>query len=92
MAQIFIASLVMTVQGDCHLEMVDGCSHGYWKELHIVQLCILSALWLVPVVAIFMRKSKRTSPTKWNATTADYGSLQQEPRGQEGEYDGGILI
>lgn len=93
--QLFIAELVRAVKGTCYVAAAEGCNQGAWKELHIAQLCILSALLIVPVTDAFL-----ASHTKVSATTEelrvlsqqdDYASIRQHAA-PASEYDEGILI
>jgi hypothetical protein len=78
MAQLFLASLVRAVKGTCHLQMEEGCSHGYWDELHIIQFCALTALLVFPMLdSYFETKTKnRTSEPEIQNALTEYGSMQ----------------
>lgn len=49
--QLGIAPLARAVQGTCHLndELVDGCSVGNWKVLHVIQIIIFVLLGIIPI-------------------------------------------
>lgn len=95
--QLFITSLVRVVSGTCHVQPVDGCSYGSWKELHLFQLILMLALLTIPIMdANVSNRDKLPIPASSIAkllpkTHPDYGSTH--PQGDEnGEYDEGILI
>jgi hypothetical protein len=57
-AQLCLPMLDETVRGDCHLSLLDTskstiamneeCNPGKWWELHVVQIILLGALFIVP--------------------------------------------
>jgi MFS family permease len=52
LAQLFMATLLEAVQGDCSEQKHDAqgeCDHGFWKKLHIIQFVVLGVLMLVPL-------------------------------------------
>lgn len=54
-AQIFMASLVRVLAGDCHLqeEPIYGtfpCHHGGWTSFHLLQMALLAVLTLIPIM------------------------------------------
>jgi len=101
-SQIYMASLVLAVQGDCHrmvsLDTTDpasNCSTGYWKELHFCEVALLGVLLLAP----FFEHLDRTQcarqleeaagrSTSSTPTTAGYGSLTAVDESEEDFFDG----
>jgi hypothetical protein len=52
LAQLFLATLVEAVQGDCREQKQEAqgdCSHGFWKQLQIIQFVVLGVLMIVPL-------------------------------------------
>jgi MFS family permease len=52
LAQLFLATLVEAVQGDCREQKQEAqgdCNHGFWKQLHIIQFVVLGVLMIVPL-------------------------------------------
>lgn len=96
MTQLYITPLVRAVEGTCHMESsTEGCSHGYWKELHIAQFCLLLALTAVPLLDTYFAPQSNPSIAAPVVVLLlpqdDYGSTHQQPEGDD-EYDKGILI
>lgn len=96
LAQLFLAALVQAVQGTCHVQMEEGCSKGYWKELHVFQFWLLTALLLVPLLDVYF-ESKRTKNRLYEARQkeglpTDYGSMEDTVEEYGQVYEVGILI
>ena len=93
--QLFIAELVRAVRGTCYVAAGEGCYQGTWKELHIVQLCILSALLIVPAIDAFLARRTKVSATpdelRVLSQQNDYASVHQHVA-PTSEYDEGIMI
>lgn len=54
-AQIFMASLVRMLAGDCHLQedsiyATVPCHHGRWTSFHLLQISLLALLTLIPIM------------------------------------------
>jgi MFS family permease len=50
--QLLFATLVELVRGDCRLAEESesaSCSHGWWRELHLIQFILLAILCVVPI-------------------------------------------
>jgi len=67
-SQIFMASLVLAVQGNCHLMTTSydttnpaiDCFSGYWKQLHWTEVSLLAVLLVVPVFEHFDRAFQKS--------------------------------
>ena len=95
LTQLFIAALVRTVKGTCYIAAAEGCYQGSWRELHIVQLCLLSALLAVPITDAHLASHSKlpASPDEVRLLVQqdDYASVHQHAA-PASEYDEGILI
>ena len=93
--QLFISALVRTVKGTCYIAAVEGCYQGSWKELHIAQLCLLSALMAVPITDAYLANRSRlpvsADEVRLLIQQDDYASVHQHAT-PANEYDEGILI
>jgi hypothetical protein len=85
-AQLFIAYVVRAVQGTCHTDIGSDCTHGRWTQLHIVQVCILSLLLVIPLLDHYAEKNqaaKASQTQQYIAIELDYGSIPEEPNDHE---------
>jgi MFS family permease len=95
--QLFITSLVRAVNGTCHVQPVEGCSCGSWKELHMIQLFLLLVLMIVPLMDAYLTNREKLPISTGSIAKLlpkaqpDYGSTHR-PCDENGEYDEGILI
>ena len=77
-AQVFMASLVHHLAGDCHLQKVPGkdppmCDHGKWVQFHLFQVAILCVLVCIPL------------KDQWERDKRQMAGHAQTPFGIEGE-------
>ena len=79
-AQVFMASLVHHLAGDCHLQnvLVEGrdpptCDHGKWVQFHLFQVAILCVLVCIPL------------KDQWERDKRQMAGHAQTPFGIEGE-------
>jgi len=93
-AQLLLATLVRAVKGTCHVQMEEGCSQGYWQELHGVQLCVLTALLVVPLLDSYFesRTKTRSFEPKREEFIAGYGTTQEQVEDDGEACEAGILI
>ena len=89
-AQLFMANLVLAVQGDCHMGTVaqSSCDTGEWMRLHAVESVILVLLLWVPwkdriesqqrtlAIREFLESSVSSSFRSPEASIRSYGSVE----------------
>jgi MFS family permease len=90
-AQVFMASLVQVVQGDCNMVSTDpgedtqtvDCEIGRWMDLHVVEFVVMGLLLLAPWIESRekLRRQERIQELLRIAsqTSMSYGSVSPSP-------------
>jgi MFS family permease len=90
-AQVFMASLVQVVQGDCNMVSTDpgedtqtvDCEIGRWMDLHVVEFVLMGLLLLAPWIESRekLRRQERIQELLRIAsqTSMSYGSVSPSP-------------
>jgi hypothetical protein len=90
LVQLFMADVVVLVQGTCHLKGVGSqCTHGHWRLLHAVEAFVLALLFICPW-AEYVESKRRDERARLSlgCKSYTYGSVDITEE-NDGTYESG---